>query len=406
MVDDARWRRGDELVVKSEFVQARRELERVRREAGHEPPAIVEVGFGIRMAQLHVCIGRYEEALAHCRKALTMARDPEHVGLLRGWAGIAHATAGRPAAARTEIVVGFRDLGKRCGLARVVLERAEGNACADEGQWRRAIDAYSRSFEACTDLDVSWQRSIAQFELGDAYSALGTHGQARNHLFAAAEVKAELGDRWGLAYVHRSLVRIHLDRGEVEEAAIQCEAGRELAKTVGDPKLEAALQLEHGRLALRRGDLDGAQVSCNEARRLARSCGARSEELGAQLLTASILLRQGEAARALAALNPVLAEAAKYQASFEASVAHRLAALSHLETGNFDATRRALAQARRLARAHGNPYRRLELDLIELQLARREGQVGELADKLEAVQDRASALSASGILTELERIRG
>jgi tetratricopeptide (TPR) repeat protein len=405
VVDDARWRLGDELLVRSEFAEARRTFERVRREAGEPVPLGVDIGFCARMAQILIKVGRYEEALTHCRRGIAIAREPEHVGLLRGWAGIAHATAGRPAAARTEIVMGWRDLGDRRGIARVILERAEGNACADEGQWRRAIDAFSRGLEACTGLDVPWERSIAQFNIGDAYSALGAHGQARNHLFAAFEVKSELGDRWGLAHIHRALVRLHFDRGEVDEAALQCEAGRELARTVGDPKLEAAFMVEHGRLALRRNELDQAQVCCSEARRLARSCGARSEELGAQLLTASILLRQGDAARALAALKPVLSEAAEYQASFEASVAHRLAALSHLETGNFDGTRRALTNARRLARSHGNPYRRLELDVIELRLRRREGELEGFADRLEAVQDRASALSAAAVLTELEHLR-
>ena len=405
MVDEARWRRGDELLVRSEFAEARRAFEQVRRDAGEPTTVGIEVGFCVRMAQILLKVGRYEEALAHCRKGLVVARDPDQVGLLRGWAGLAHATAGRPAAARTEIVMGWRDLGERRGLARVILERAEGNACADEGQWRRAIDAFSRGLEACTGLDVPWERSIAQFNIGDAYSALGSHGQARNHLFAAFEVKSELGDRWGLAHIHRALVRIHFDRGEIEEAALQCDAGRELAHSVGDPKLEAGFHVESGRLALRRGDLDAAQVACSEARRLARSCGARSEELATQLLSASILLRQGDAARALTALKPVLSEASKYQATFEASVAHRLTALSHLEAGNFEGTRRALSNARRLARSHGNPYRRLELDLIELQLERKEGSKEDFDERVEAVRDRASALSASNVLTELEQMR-
>jgi tetratricopeptide (TPR) repeat protein len=391
--------------VRSEFVEARRAFERARRECGDDVAPPTAVAFHVRMAQILVRIGRYEEALTHCRKALAVARDPEDVGLLRGWAALAHSAAGRPAAARTEIVVGWRDLGDARGIARVILERAEGNACAGEGLWRRAIDAFSRGLEACTGLDVPWERSIAQFNLGDAYSALGAHGQARNHLFAAFEAKSELGDRWGLAHIHRALVRIHFDRGEIDEAALHCDSGRELARAVGDPKLEASLLVESGRLALRRRDLDGAQVCCSEARRLARTCGARSEELGAQLLTASILLRQGDAARAIAALNPVLTEAAKYQASFEASVAHRLVALAHLDTGKFDAVRRALTSARRLARVHGNPYRRLELDLIELQLHRREGAMEGFAERLEAVQDRASALSAASILSAIQLLR-
>lgn len=387
------WRDGDDLLVRGHYRPAREAFDAVRERLQADWTGTHEVAFRIRMASICHKQGRYAEALVHCGHGIASQPPPPQRVRLHAWGALALLSAGRVASAWNEIRAGQRCEGAADPLGVTLLARAEGNALCAGGHWRRAIESYERSLESAERVDEPWELSIARFNLGDAYSTLGLHGKARAHLEESRREKLKIKDRWGLAYVHRALARLHLDRGELAAAAQDVEAGLRLGQQIGDPKICAALEVDAGRILLLQGDGDGAAKRAEDASQLARECGSTTEELLALVLQGFVLLERRDARGAAMNASRVTREVAQLEHAGEHVMAYCLSALAHLGLGNHRDARRAVSTARPLVSAQGNPYRKLELDIVSLEvdIAQRAPSARE---HLDLARERAAALSA------------
>lgn len=244
---------GDLLVLRGEYAQAREAYERARddrrRITGEIPPE-AQARHLLRTARLAQLIGRYDEALSECARGLALLedREPALSASLEALAGLICCWAGRHEEARAWIERGRGRLGGEPGepgpeRLRVLAElhRAEGNLQLGLAEPRAAVEAFEAGLGLCERLDDAWERSIALFNLGDAWSQVGDAERAAALLDEAFKAKAELGDRWGLAYVYLVRARIHGRRGEAAPAIEAAEAGLKLATQIGDPRIAALL---------------------------------------------------------------------------------------------------------------------------------------------------------------------
>lgn len=407
-----RWYEVDTLLVTGDYMNARRSIEEVQAKYTQDWTAADEMDACIRSANIATKLGRYGEAAEHSRAGLRLHR-PALAGRsaeLHAWAAIAEVAAGRPEQAQTLIEQGLALLDASPdveGTPRggVMLDRAMGNLRAVEGRLREAVEACERSLKAVERLDDDWERSIARFNLGDAYARLGHHAMALEHLEAARQEKEAIGDRWGLAHVHDTHVLIHLDRHEWEQGREQVEAGLALAEEVGDPKLIASLQVKLARLTFRTGQFDEAERIGQDALQRAEQCGASCEQLQARILSGFVALARDRYEEAVSHADFVLRSAESGHLYAELADSQRLAALALARDNRVDDARAALEFALPLIRTLGNPYRRLEMEVAQIEVEMRAGQSTEqLLERVARAADRSVALSATWQRELLDRL--
>ncbi|MEM7587320.1 MAG: protein kinase [Acidobacteriota bacterium] len=276
-------RLGDLLMVRGEYLEAEeayRQARTKRRSAEGELPADVEARYLLKLGQLALKLGRYDETRQRCRTGLDLiaSESPGLAAELYALAGLEACMCGDYDRATRSLEAGRSALNDAeadgWDLRRVAtaLLRTEGNLTMGEGRLSAAAEAYREGLALCEELGDRWERSIALFNLGEVFLEQGDTVAALEYLERALDEKAAIGDRWGLAYTHHALARLYLRRSAVDDADKEARLGLRLAHEIGDPKITARLELIQGRLALARGVLERAtghfRMALSEAERI------------------------------------------------------------------------------------------------------------------------------------------
>ena len=407
------WLEADELLVTGHFAKARQRLEEVRAEASGSWSAVEEMNYRARMAAVAQKTGHYEEMLQHAETGLTLARSslPALTIELHAWAAIARTMQGRAAEAQDSIdralfLVSSVLRDPTSSRARGLVYRAVGNLRAAEGRLREAVDAAETALRASEETRDPWQISIALYNVGEAHALLGQHASAMRFLDAAQREKTQLGDRWGLAYVHRSKLRIYLDRGQVREALSAVEEALGIARELEDPKLLAMIEVEYGRLLQREREFEQAASLAEAALHRARQCGARAEAIGAIVLVGHVALARGNNEGAVQFADLALRDAEDSHLYPELAASHRLAALALVRCGRLDDALAALDFMMPLVKALGNPYRRLEVEVARIEVDAANGVPRpRLLERLDKLGNRALAIQASWLAKLIDQLR-
>lgn len=413
-----RWATVDALLVAGDYADAARAIEQVEAEHAEDWTAADQVQAHIRLANLVHKQGHYDRVLEQVRLGLALQRlalqRPALAGAmaeLRAWAALARVCTGKLEQAQEEIDQGWAllegadDACETACRGRVLLHRAVGNLRAVEGRLREAVEACEAALQGADRIACEWEKSIARFNLADAYARLGQHPAALEHLERAREEKSAIGDRWGLAHVQAVKVEIHLDRHEYEAGKTEVMQGLDLASQLGDPKLVAMLEVLLGRLTYRIGDIDEAHRIATEAQQRAQRGGARVEQLQAGILLGFVALARGEFDDAVQRADAVLRSAEDGQIYGELAASQRLAALALARAGRIDDARAALEFAVPLIKTLGNPYRRLEMEVARIEVEMRAGSpADQLLQRITAAARRTEALAATWQRELLERL--
>ena len=301
------WERlGDARLVLGEYARAAEAFETARK-------ALAGSGAGeARLLRKRAVVaqktGRYAAAIALSEQALEGI--PEDEPMLRAsveallsltccYAGRLGEGLGYVDAGLARVAAAASDVSAERLAVEAALHRARGNLLVSLGRPAAAADAYALGLALCEASGDRWERSIALFNLGDAYAQAGHHERALVHLEEALAEKTAMGDRWGLAYTWLAQAGVYAARGEGARALDGCDAGLSLAQQIGDPKLAALLQLERARLRKASGAIAEAEQSLLSALELADRLDAGPELIGACLALAALRREQGRAEEAL-----------------------------------------------------------------------------------------------------------
>ena len=301
-----RWRMGDELALRGEYVAAlgayAAALEQWPRT---KMPKSATVAYRLRRARLallrgdHGAVGR-GCAQARASRGATAAQRAEAEALaalsfgVRGDVAAAEARLQAARAIAEELPTDDADA-RRAWLA---LHRAEGNVRVAAGRPIEAIAAYETAGRVAEALDDRWERSIASFNLAEAYLHAGQLDRAAATLERAGAEKSEIGDRWGLCHVQHARGLLLLLRGRAAGAVEEVARGLALAIDLDDGRLTAMLHVVGGRALLARDDPDGAARAFGFALRAAAGAKALAEGIQARIGLCDALLRRNAVAEA------------------------------------------------------------------------------------------------------------
>jgi tetratricopeptide (TPR) repeat protein/tRNA A-37 threonylcarbamoyl transferase component Bud32 len=369
---------GDRLLMEGSYKAARDAFEAAhatRVEAG-DADTRSEAEHMLRLANVAHKLGSYDEALAHCHNGLALLGDglPMLAARLAASAGLACTSAGRFDDAADWIgraldqleEVGFED--PKRPFVEAMIRRTQGNMLVGRGRPSEAIGTYAKSLALLDQETEPWEHSIALYNSGEACTRAGDYDRAMDHLDEASAAKSQIGDRWGLAYVHAMRAQIHLDRDDVEAAAKDAATGLDLSRAISDPKLCAMNGTLLARVHLRRGEHERAEQLLESALDDAAACDAIPEVIEAQVRFSELLVQQNDLD--LAADSAHIALDLSAGAGSRAARGSALVALGCVDSaaGRFDSAARRFERAAKIAAQGGNHYRQQDVDRARKQL--------------------------------------
>ncbi|MEM9877361.1 MAG: protein kinase, partial [Myxococcota bacterium] len=296
--------RGQRQLVRGDFEEARRVLEATAaRMVGLGPDAAdARAGIALQLGQVAFHQGRFAAAMSVCRLAIEELSPIEHPAChsqLASWVALVAVSAGDLTRAedwlgRSGLFLGSGSEPSPClRLAGALFHRARGNLAMAQGRAETALRHYEASLASCPPDEHPWERSIAIFNLGEAYLRAGRLDDAESMLSRAFALKASLGDRWGMAYAYLALAHVARERGDIARARLGAEAGLLLAEAIGDPKTTSGLLVALARVALDEGDDVAAEAYLTRARVAAEGCYAVPEQLEVRLARAELAWVRG-----------------------------------------------------------------------------------------------------------------
>lgn len=367
---------GDYLAAVDAFEQAIGALPE-----GERLPPVEEARLRLRRARLAMSLARYAECESECDAALD-ALGTESATLraeVLACLSLCHTNAGRFEEAHhvgrrgvTLIAMAFDVERNERERVLALLLRSIGNMLLGRGRTREAIDAFANGLALCETGADLWERSVARYNLGEACVTAGDLDAGVTHLERAREEKLELGDDWGLAYVHHALASVALERGDLTVAHAHAEEGSELARRSGDPKPVVMHRVLAGRIARLEGRDDAALQTLRFALRQAERFPARPEILAARLELSALALSRRQVIKALE--HAEVARACGFDWGSSGDRAKALLAVGRV-LGSDERTEQAavvLAEALGYAETYGNPHREREVREAIAQLPARD----------------------------------
>ena len=306
------------------------------------------------------CLGDYDRAAGHFRRALRLARQ---AGWVEGEAvslsdiGELQAELGQlqqAADCLAQALALHRQTGYKAGQATVLdylgdVERALGRPA-------QAVEHLVAALALHREIGSRSGQAADLSNLGEAYRDLGRLDRAQQHLTEALALSRELGSRFGEAYGLHALAALHRDAGRHPQALKLAEAALALACEVRTARLEIDARNTLGSVQLHLGRPEVAAEHHRQALELACQADARYPETDALLGLAAVHRAQGQPAEALPRAQQALALA--HQAGFgilEAQ-ARTILAAAHLDLGDHD---EAIADARQALEVHRQTGHRL-----------------------------------------------
>jgi tetratricopeptide (TPR) repeat protein len=324
----------------------------------------------LSLGDVHRCLSRYDQAIAHYRRADALAREAGWVAGRAAALGNAYWRAGRlqEAAEQHRLALALdQEAGSLAGQAASLANLGVVNH--ELGRLHDAAGYLAQAIALDDRIDSRGGRAMDLTNLGDVCRALGRVDEARRHLRQALAEHRELADRDSEADTLRALSALECATGDPAEALELAGAALALARDTGNRRLEAdaldALGLVHQRL----GRLRVAAETYQQAHTVARLTAERYPEVAALvgLASATRQLGQVEVARCHAEQALALAQQAGYRL-LEGDARTVLGAVE-LDRGRAGA---AVEQARRVLAVHRetgyHPGERLARDVFELAL--------------------------------------
>jgi tetratricopeptide (TPR) repeat protein len=205
-----------------EFDEARDELERARIAAPDDPDVLS------RLAGLDLQQGSHDDAARRLEQMSTLARTPQQRALVAGFAERY-----------------FYSLGQYGGLL-----EAHGRRLAAIGEFLPPISA------------------VVTINDSEALTFAGDWGREADALAEIDSLRAGVEEPWSLA-LDVAAVQAHLDRDDIESAAVSLAGLRALSESFGEARVFARIAWVEGRIAeLEDGDCGRALESYEEARQL------------------------------------------------------------------------------------------------------------------------------------------
>lgn len=354
------------------------------------------------LGQVGVEVGAFEQALGSFERAMTIARSSgrgQRVAGLQVNAGALLARRDRFAEAerlwQASLDV-FEQLGDRRGQA-VVLGNLAAAASA-QGLNERSQALNEQALEIFRDLDLDGPRARTAFNLALVAAREGALEQAEALFAEAYEGYRRIGQFELMLHVGASRIDYRVLAGDLLLAEALLLELEELV-TRGSPLRQAGVHASAGRLALWRGDLESSRRAFERARVLRAETGHDT-----WLATSDLELLQIDL---LAGANPwqVRVSAAELAELFERRGQTRAAARSRLlmieallSEGEKNQAEAELARLRQDARQFSDASLALDLDWVEVWVAREE----ERLPRLEALARKASRQGFLGKLAQIE----
>lgn len=256
--------------------------------------------------------GRYREALHVGKDAETLLGEkaPHELAFIEAHVCLAVLDQGEVVEA-SKWIERARTRPRRKGddVTGAALARAEGNLHLTARRWREAKTAFEEHARLATD---PLEKTIGNYNVGEACIRLGLFDEARTFFDAIIPVKEGLHDRWGLAYSHwgRGICWLNQAQPDVAQALSDASQGLGYAKQMADPKIGSRLRTLHARCLLAQEKLAEADSAARDAVREAARAGPR-ERADAQLALAEVLCAGGQGRRASSASEVALEIATK-----------------------------------------------------------------------------------------------
>jgi class 3 adenylate cyclase/tetratricopeptide (TPR) repeat protein len=219
--------------------------------------------------------GHPRDALKWCQLAVDDALRSGHrrilasAYLLEDWALMALGRVDEAVHSRQALAI-CEELGEPGRIAEVLVYL--GNFAGMEGKWGEALDLYARANEAYMRAGNTVDAAFSACNSAEFLVYQGRYEEAEPRLREALEVWESMNYTGGLAEVLTHLGRLHLNRGEVDEAVQLYERVRRLCHEAGDAREIGAVgalaecrlrtgapqeALEMVDVALRRAQLNG-----------------------------------------------------------------------------------------------------------------------------------------------------
>lgn len=262
---------GDVLAAMGEYeqgIQCEKEALRISHELGLGTKK-QELSAGIFLGGLYGNLERYSEALVALSEALEVAQ---------GTGAIA------------EIATLRLQMGEICRLM---------------GRPEEATAHYQEALPAVREAGVPWQQQDLLHFLGLALLEAGRIDEAMNTWEEALRLAERHENRFGRATALGDLAHVRQLRGQPEEAESLLLRALAVADTLGNPLIEAGLELELGSVLAARGGADRAIALFDRAMERGAPLGATAVVREALVGKADVLRHRGE----LAAADSLLSEA-------------------------------------------------------------------------------------------------
>ncbi|GAB3156307.1 hypothetical protein GCM10027290_54000 [Micromonospora sonneratiae] len=188
-----------------------------------DPAARAHILHGLGGAYRH--LDRYEEALDHCREALTLWRQTDdrsgEAGTLN-FLGVVYRNLMRYDESVETYRRGlqlYREIGYRYGEG-IILNNL-GDVCREWGRFEEAIDYFQQAVPLRRETGHRFGEGHTYDGLGATHLAVGDLDRALPLLRRALEIRRDIGDRWGTAETLDTLGRAHRALGE-DRTALDC----------------------------------------------------------------------------------------------------------------------------------------------------------------------------------------
>jgi CHAT domain-containing protein/tetratricopeptide (TPR) repeat protein len=268
---------------------------------------------------------------------------------------------GRAATLARQALAGAVKAGPRAEPARAHL--VLGLTALDEGQNREAIGHFEAAAATARSAGDSATTARAMGGLGNTYTYLGDLGRGRQYQRAQRELARRIGNRRleGNGLLNEAMIDIW--QGNPRPAIARVDTARTLYRQAGYATGE---QHALGQLATAyelTGEEDLALAALDSSLATDRRLGLKQEEADQLRLIAGIHVRLGDYRRALRYYEQAeaLIRAGRFESNLGAVL--RGQALVHARLGNYQQAQRAVAEALRLHDASGEPLDRLD-DLL------------------------------------------
>jgi tetratricopeptide (TPR) repeat protein len=349
---------------------------------------------------------RYQEAIAHYKQALEIAReigDRANEGLWLGNLGNSYVLLGR----YQEAIAHYE---QALEIAREVGDRGNegawlsglGNSYALLGRYQEAIAHYEQALEIAREIGDRVNEGASLSGLGDTYTVLGQSSRAIGYYEQALEIARAIGSPANESSVLASLGAMHAELDNAGRAMECYERALAIARTIGFRGMEDVSLLKLGQLFTRHGEQSKAQQHLNYAIEIADEIEVQQAQREARMSLAQGYLFAGDLPSARTAIE----EARRYESEGYNYALMALAGVIALRTGDSaaaqEASQAAVAQAEAQLSYSEQVFEALDakgLSLCGLALAT--GDKGFIPPAIDAYRKAREITKAAGIVADV-----